>query len=165
MTSEQGIDAILDALAVAAVDFIVIGGVAVGWHGFIRATKDVDVVPDSDPRNLERLATLLTQIDAEIDGADDFDSNELPDPTDPEILGLGGNWVLQTRLGRLDLMQNQGEFLLWDKLAGQAIHGSFNNRPIRVCSYEDLIELKRDAGRPQDLVDIERLGLARAEPD
>lgn len=32
---------------------------------------------------------------------------------------------------------------------------------MRVCSYEDLIELKRDAGRPQDLVDIDQLERAR----
>lgn len=99
MTAEGGIDAILDALAAAGVDFIVIGGVAVGWHGFIRATKDVDIVPDPDPDNLRRLAALLTDVSAEVDGAEDFDRHQLPDPTDPEVLGLGGNWVLQTNLG------------------------------------------------------------------
>lgn len=162
MTADGGIDAILDALSAAQVDFIVIGGVAVGWHGFVRATKDVDVVPAPDPANLQLLAALLKGLEAEVEGADDFDAEELPDPTDPEVLGLGGNWVLQTRLGRLDLMQVQGEIELWSRLEGRAVAGLFNDRPIRVCSYPDLIELKRDAGRPQDLVDIEQLRVARA---
>lgn len=96
MATEERIDALLDALAEATIDFIVIGGVAVGWHGFIRATKDIDVVPDPHPDNLRRLAALLTEIGAAVDASDDFDLGELPDPTDAEVLGLGGNWVLQT---------------------------------------------------------------------
>lgn len=165
MAAEGGIDELIDALTGAAIDFIVIGGVAVGWHGFIRATKDLDVVPDPDPANLGRLADLLVRISATVDGAEDFQSSELPDPTDPAILGLGGNWVLRTDLGRLDLMQAQGDIGLWAHLRDQAISGQFNERSIRVCSYADLLELKRDAGRPQDLVDIEQLRLARGEPD
>ncbi len=161
MATEERIDALLDALAEASIDFIVIGGVAVGWHGFVRATKDIDVVPDPHPENLRRLAAVLSEIGARVEGADDFDLGELPDPTDAEVLGLGGNWVLQTDLGRLDLMQVQGDLDLWSQLEPEAVGGRFNGRPMRVCSYEDLIELKRDAGRPQDLVDIEQLERAR----
>lgn len=163
MATEERIDALIGALSGAAVEFIVIGGVAVGWHGYVRATKDIDVVPDPDPDNLRRLATTLVEIGATVQGADDFDPAELPDPTDPEVLALGGNWVLQTDLGRLDLMQVQGDMVLWPKLHDRAVAGRFDNLPMRVCSYEDLIELKRDAGRPQDLVDIEQLRLAQSE--
>ena len=42
---------------------------------------------------------------------------ELPDPLDPKALGLGGNWVLRTRLGRFDVMQWIGEDALWEKLS------------------------------------------------
>jgi hypothetical protein len=110
---ELDIQGLLEQLAAAAVDYIVIGGVAVGFHGYVRATKDLDVVPAPDQQNLERLAALLRSLNAELDGAGDFDAGELPDPLDPEVLGQGGNWVLQTRLGRFDLMQWQGERELW----------------------------------------------------
>lgn len=38
------------------VDYVLIGGLAVGAHGFPRATKDVDIVPAPDDANLNRLA-------------------------------------------------------------------------------------------------------------
>lgn len=49
-------DELLLALLGAGVRFVVIGGVAVGVHGFVRATEDRDIVPDPDPENLNRLA-------------------------------------------------------------------------------------------------------------
>jgi hypothetical protein len=49
-------DELLLALTRAQIGFIVIGGVAVGVHGFVRATKNLDIVPDPSPENLARLA-------------------------------------------------------------------------------------------------------------
>ncbi len=100
---ELDIPGLLRELVQEGVDFLVIGGVAVGFHGYVRATKDVDVVPAPDPENLERLARVLRRLGAEVEGAQGFESEELPDPLDPSALALGGNWVLRTRLGRCDI--------------------------------------------------------------
>ena len=53
------VDAILHALAEMEVEFVLIGALAVGMHGAVRATKDVDIVPDPAPANLERLAAAV----------------------------------------------------------------------------------------------------------
>ncbi len=143
------------------VDFLIIGGVAVGYHGHVRATKDVDVVPDPDPENLKRLAAVLRELEAEIEGADEFEDGELPDPLDPKSLGDGGNWVLTTRLGRLDIMQWIGDQGLWERLSPAAIEDEIGDLPIRMVSYEDLVALKELAGRPEDLIDLERMRVAR----
>src|SRR5437773_866032 len=37
------------------VEFVVIGGIALAAHGYIRGTKDVDIVPEPSPENLQRL--------------------------------------------------------------------------------------------------------------
>jgi len=118
---ELDIRGILEALAREGVEFLLIGGVAVGFHGYVRATKDVDIVPAPDSGNLERLARVLDELDAEIEGVEEFRDEELPDPLDPEALALGGNWVLRTRLGRFDIMQWIGEEPLWEKLSPAAI--------------------------------------------
>lgn len=160
---ELDIRGILEELAREGVDFLIIGGVAVGFHGYVRATKDVDVVPAPDPQNLARLARVLRELDAQIDGAEEFEDGELPDPLDPEALALGGNWVLRTRLGRFDIMQWIGEDALWEKLSQAAIETEIGGLVVKVVSYEDLVALKEHAGRPEDLIDLQRLRQARGE--
>lgn len=160
---ELDISGILAELNRERVEFLVIGGVAVGFHGYVRATKDVDIVPAPDSENLERLARLLERLDAQIEGADEFEEGELPDPLDPDALALGGNWVLRTRLGRFDIMQWIGDEALWEKLAPGALDTEVDGLSIKVVSYEDLVALKEMAGRPEDLTDLQRLRQARGE--
>jgi predicted nucleotidyltransferase len=160
---ELDIRGILAELDRAGVKYLVIGGVAVGFHGYVRATKDVDIVPDPDPQNIQRLARVLRELDAEVEGAEDFKDEALPDPLNPEVLELGGNWVLSTRLGRFDIMQWIGENALWDMLAPAAIETEVDGLAVRFASYEDLIALKEMAGRPEDLTDLQRLRQARGE--
>jgi predicted nucleotidyltransferase len=159
--AELDIRGLLEELVRDEVEFLIIGGVAVGYHGHVRATKDVDVVPAPDPSNLERLAHTLERLGAEVEGADEFDAAEIPNPLDPNALAEGGNWVLLTRLGRLDLMQWVGDDALWEKLSPAAIDDQIGGLPIKMVSYEDLIELKEIAGRPEDLTDLQRLRQAR----
>jgi predicted nucleotidyltransferase len=163
--AELDIRGILGELVAADVEFLLIGGIAVGYHGHVRATKDVDVVPAPDQANLERLAQVLERLDAEVEGADEFDSDELPDPLDPAVLALGGNWVLLTRLGRLDIMQWIGDHALWEKLSPAAIEDDIGGLPIKIVSYDGLIALKQQAARPEDLTDLQRLRQARGETD
>lgn len=82
MTDVLNPEPLLRALDDAGVRHIIIGGFAVNAHGVIRPSRDLDIVPDPDPGNLERLATLLDEIDARHVGLGDFDADEFPfDPT------------------------------------------------------------------------------------
>ena len=55
-------DELIAALSDGGVEFVLIGGLAVGAHGFPRATKDVDIVPAPDDGNLDRLANVLPRL-------------------------------------------------------------------------------------------------------
>jgi predicted nucleotidyltransferase len=162
---ELDIRGILAALTEEGVEFLLIGGIAVGFHGFVRGTKDVDVVPAPDRENLVRLSRVLKGLDAQIDGAGDFEGGELPDPLDPEALALGGNWVLNTRLGRFDVMQWIGDDALWEKLSRTAVEAELGDLKLKIVDYDGLVALKEQAGRPQDLIDLQRLREARGELD
>ena len=155
-------DELIAALADGGVEYVLIGGLAVGAHGFPRATKDLDIVPAPDEANLRCLAGVLRAIDAGHFETGEFDPAEFPfDPLDPGDLREGGNFVLATRLGRLDIMQwvpgVPGDWA-FEHLARSAVETTLGARRVRVCSKEDLIAMKRAAGRPQDLVDLEQLG-------
>jgi hypothetical protein len=155
-------DDLLLALTGAQVEFVVIGGVAVGVHGFVRATKDLDIVPDPSPANLARLARVLIEIKAQHVGLEDFSPEEFPyDPTDPVQLAEGANFRLETSLGPMDIMQWVAGIetdLAYYELAPSAIRVTFRDTQIRVCALDHLRAMKRAAGRPQDLQDLERLG-------
>jgi hypothetical protein len=105
----------------------------------------------------------MDHLDTQVEGSEEFEDEELPDPLDPEALGLGGNWVLHTRLGRLDILQWIGEDALWEKLAPAAVEAEIGDFTVKMVSYEDLIALKEIAGRPEDLIDLQRLRQARGE--
>jgi hypothetical protein len=52
---------VVAALNEAGVRYVIVGGLAVGAHGVVRATRDIDVVPDQDAQNMSRLASALSQ--------------------------------------------------------------------------------------------------------
>lgn len=152
---------LLVALSEAEVEFILVGGFAVGAHGHPRATKDVDLLPAPDQQNLERLAALLREIDYEIMGVDDFDPDEVVHP-DLDGLRRGGSWVLLTRFGRLDVLQHLEPDLDYATLKQGAIKAEVFGVEVRFCGYDDLLAMKRAAGRPVDLADIEQLEALRS---
>jgi hypothetical protein len=153
---------LLRALHERGVAHIIVGGFAVNAHGFIRVTKDLDIVPSSGQSNLGRLAEMLRDLDANVLDTEDFTADELPtDPTLTSDLEMGGNFCLLTGLGRLDIMQWLAGIEtddLYSALSPDAVEGSLDGIPVRVCSLEHLRAMKRAAGRPQDLEDLKRLG-------
>ena len=164
MTEALNPEPLLRALHEAGVRHIIIGGFAVNAHGVIRPSRDLDIVPDPDPSNLRRLAQLLADIDARHVGLGDFDPDEFPfDPTSPEDLEGGANFRLETRLGDLDIMQWVAGIdtePAYTALAANTLSGELSGVPLRVCGLDDLVAMKRAAGRPRDLDDLQRLGAA-----
>ena len=55
---------LLELLHTREVRFVVIGGVAVAAHGYVRGTADLDLVPDPDPENLKKVAEILGELEA-----------------------------------------------------------------------------------------------------
>ena len=159
-------DEILRTLIAHEVEFVVIGGLAVGAHGYPRATKDVDIVPAPDRDNRRRLYEALVDLGAEPLEIGDFRPEELPVPFGAEGLDQGGNWGLRTRAGRIDVMQwvpgiDEG----FARLRANAIEDDVPGVGRLVfAGYEDLVTMKRTAGRPEDLLDLQRLERMREDP-
>jgi hypothetical protein len=75
------VPAILTTLIKRAVSFVVIGGVAVAHHGYVRATRDIDIVPGPNEENLGRLWNALLEMEAHPLSLGDFRPEKLPAPS------------------------------------------------------------------------------------
>jgi len=132
-------DEILRRLTEAEAQFVVIGGLALGARGVVRATKDVDVVIASGPANLKRVA---------------------------EVAVAAGGHVQQgdALLGRLDVVQGLDGVPSYEELRSRASEAEVLGVSVAVCSVEDLRAMKRAAGRTRDLADLEDLEAALSPP-
>ncbi len=166
MPDELRADEILEVLIRHDVDFVLIGGLALGAHGFVRGTKDVDIVPDPQRANLARLAAALKTINAHVD-LKDLDASELGIEPDADGLAQGGNWVLRTDLGLLDILQEVAGVAGYRQLrpAAVAMRVPGVSGPVLAAGYDHVIAMKIAAGRGQDLIDIDALQRARGEVD
>jgi hypothetical protein len=154
---------LLRVLSEHRVEFVVIGGLAVALHGYVRATKDIDIVPEQSPENLTRLWNALGEVDATPVELEEFRTEEMPVvfSLDALIEG-GGNWALYTRLGRVDVMQwvkgVQGYAEL--RAGAERVDEPSVGHPIWVAGIDDLISMKEAAGRDLDRIDITALRMA-----
>lgn len=147
---------LLAVLAAHEVEFVVIGGFSLAAHGYVRATKDIDIVPAPDSANLKRLADALRDLDAEVD-LSDISADELGLKPDAAGLREGGNWVLETRHGRLDVMQDVPGLRGYHVLR----EGAEELDGVLYAGYDQLIAMKAASGREEDLRDIGALEAAR----
>jgi hypothetical protein len=145
---------LVEALNAHGVEFIAIGGVAVGAQGFVRATEDLDIVPDPTLENLGRLIGALVDLDASLPTAEDrpFDRDR-----DGLAVKRGANVPANTRLGALDIVQIAKGVPPYSQLAEDAADAEITGVPLRVCSLARLREMKRAQGRAIDLADLEGL--------
>jgi Nucleotidyltransferase of unknown function (DUF6036) len=149
----------LRALVAGGVDFVVIGGIAVMAHGFVRATADTDITANPERQNLQRLAAVLKDLEAVLPGADPI----VGDPAGAKSLSFGGNPRFETRLGRLHVVQSPAGAPEYGELAVRAEEIQLDDLRIRICSYPDLVAMKEATARDQDRLDLVALREARDE--
>ena len=151
---EFDLRSLLDALNKSEVRFVVIGGVAVGAHGYVRGTEDLDLVPDPDPENLERLSAALGELEATLPTVEErkFDST-----VDASVIQRGGNVTAMTKFGGLDVVQRARGVPSYTQLAEDAVPSDLFGIPVLVCSLVRLREMKQAQGRVQDRADLENL--------
>jgi predicted nucleotidyltransferase len=146
---------IFETLTRRGVDFVAIGGWAVISHGSTRNTRDVDFVAATDADNLARLESALSDLGAELWGVD---AHLLGIDLDARTLAEGGNFTLVTRAGGLDFFNEIPGGAPYEQVRARSILVDLGDGlQIRVAGIDDLIAMKRAAGRPRDLEDITTL--------
>jgi hypothetical protein len=140
---------LLSVLAQDSVEYLIIGGYAVGFHARPRFTKDIDLwVRDAD-ENLFRLRGALEKF-----GVPETVLQSITSGSRDEIAWFG---VPPTRVDILRRIDG-GAF---DTAFERRVQATWEGVPVSIIGREDLIEAKRAAGREQDLRDVRALELAK----
>lgn len=160
------LEAIVQELNAAQVPFVVVGGIAVMAHGYLRQTVDLDVVIRLDPQSIRSafsaLARLgyLPRVPVTSEGFANSDQRE-------EWIREKGMTVLNFHSDRhretpLDVFVRE-PFDFSEEHAQALVHEIAPGVPVRVVRLSTLMRLKREAGRPQDLADIHELAMLHGE--
>jgi hypothetical protein len=142
---------LLAALQRAGVDYTVIGGIAVQVHGHRRTTKDLDLIPDPDLENLDRLAGALSELRAH--------PRDLPggSPSAEHLAGAPVVPPLTTLHGELHILRDVPGAPPYAELRSDALVIDFDGIALAVAGLDHLIAMKRATGRPGDLRDVAAL--------
>ena len=152
-------EALLAYLEERGVRFVVVGGIAVVIHGFARLTADIDLVIDLETANVLRCVDALTARGLR---------PMLPVPaTDFADEAIRNDWMEHRNLQVFTMRDPHNPMLTVDLFAKPPLpfHELWTDaetlplggRPIRIAPLHHLITMKRAAGRPQDLLDLEHL--------
>jgi hypothetical protein len=160
----RSVEAIVRALNAANVQYLIVGGLAVNAHGYVRLTRDVDIVLQLDSANVSRAFSALSDIGYQMSipaKPEDFANQEMRE-----------NWRRSKGMITLKLWSDEHQrtpvdIFVYEPFDFTKEHAEAMTLEIcpglaaRVVSLGTLIEMKREAGRQQDLIDIEELQRAQ----
>jgi len=150
---------IFAALNDAQVDYVVVGGLAVILHGYLRATADLDLAiglsSDNARRGMRSLASIGLQPRLPV-ALDDFaDADKRADWLRNRNMLVFPLWDPANPLRSVDVFID--EPIGFDVLMAESVVKDMDGLKVRIASIPHLIEMKRRAGRPRDLEDIDKL--------
>lgn len=127
------------------VEYVIVGGYAVAFHGFIRATKDIDVLFSNTPANIGRLMTALVEfgIQESAMAANTFSEQG-------RIVRMGSPPMM------IELINAVGG-VTFEEIWRNKVKGRYGDVEVFFISKNDLLKSKKAAGRPQDIRDLEEL--------
>ncbi|HMT06434.1 MAG TPA: nucleotidyltransferase [Pyrinomonadaceae bacterium] len=137
----------LTILVDGKVDFVVVGGYAVSFHGHPRATKDLDVFVRAEPTNAKRLYNALADFGAPLH---QFEVAE------EDFSDYGGVLQLGIPPQRIDII-NRITGVSYDEAVAESEMFELDGRRIPVIGLKALVKNKLATGRGQDLLDAQNL--------
>jgi hypothetical protein len=145
---------VADADAVG-LKYVVIGGFSVIFHGYVRATKDSDLLVPDGPEADATVLSFLQRI-----GARRFrDDRALAE----EDIAGGEHLRVNSRHGIIDVMRGGLPPLDYETVSSRAETIDWGGQTIRFAALPSIVGFKRLAGRPQDRLDLSELEALHGE--
>ena len=153
------LERVFGALEAAGARYLVVGGVAVVLHGHPRFTADLDLAVALDPANIEAVLSALEGIGyrprAPVPLRAFADPAHRADWERTKGLTVFSLWSADLPGTEVDLFVSDP--LPFEPAWGRRLRAQVGELSVNVASLDDLIEMKRRAGRPQDLADVREL--------
>ncbi len=142
---------VLAALETAKVEYVVIGGVAINFHGVARATEDIDVFIAPEPENVARLRAALHSV---------YDDPSIDEITAEDLCGdyPAVRYVPPGDGPPMDILTRLGERFRFADVVGERY--AVDGQTVTVATPATLYEMKRATVRPIDHADAARLAEA-----
>jgi predicted nucleotidyltransferase len=146
MPSNSNIPSLIDFLAEAGVEFVIVGGMAAVVQGVPVTTFDLDIVHNRAAANTKKLLALLKTVHARYRGHPPDKKSELS-----EAVFLGkGHQLLYTDLGALDVLGAIEDGLEYEDLLAHSIEVKLRGKTVKILTLEKLAELKSRSANEKD---------------
>jgi hypothetical protein len=127
------------------IEYLLIGGYAVGYHGYVRATADMDIWVRIDPPNADRLVVALGQFG--------FDVPALA----PELF-LQANKIVRMGVPPFRIeVHTSISGVEFEQAYARRLQATIDGIEVALINLDDLKSNKKASGRTKDLVDLEHL--------
>ena len=137
---------LLELLNEHKVEYLIVGGYALAFHGAPRFTGDIDVFVRPAPENAKRILSALTAFGFQFSNLD-IEDFQTPD----KVVQLGVPPV------RVDLITSISG-VTWEEAQAHKEPGVFGDVPVAYIGRSEFVANKRASGRQKDLADLEALG-------
>lgn len=156
----KSLEAIFSALNAAQVRYIVVGGLAVNVHGYLRFTKDLDLVLKMVPENIERTLDVLDDLGyrptVPVDARQFSDPDQRKNWIEEKGMQVFQFWSNDHAETPIDLFVKE-PFPFEEEYQRSLVKLLYNSLDVHFVSIPTLIDMKKTAGRDQDRIDIDHL--------
>lgn len=149
----QNDQALLTRLKASGLEFVVVGGVCVVYHGAPLATFDLDICCPFGEENVRRIESAV----ADLHPVHRLTPERLPLAATRGSFGDLKNLYLQTDLGKLDCIGELSGIGTFETVLRRSVVADFSYGTFRFLSLEALIASKRATGRERDLLAVRQL--------
>ena len=128
------------------VDYVIVGGYALAFHGVPRVTGDIDLLVSPDGENAQRILAALDEFGF---GSMNLSAGDFATPRN--VVQLGEPPV------RIDIMTSLTG-VSWERVDAGKVADHYGDTPVFLIGKDDFIANKKALGRKRDLADLEALG-------
>lgn len=128
------------------VQYVIVGGYAVAFHGYVRITQDIDLFYRNTEKNIKKIQNALLKFGIPTTSEQLIEFQDIG-----SIIRMG---IPPVKIEMINAISG----LLFNEVWKNRVAGHYGTVPVNFISYDHLLINKRESGRPKDIADFDELG-------